>query len=52
MLGLLEINGFETVAELSVTPLDELVAIEGIDEESGKDILEKVNQQLGNVGNV
>jgi transcription termination/antitermination protein NusA len=52
LLGLLETNGFETVAELSVTPLDELITIDGIDEESGKDILEKVNQQLGNTGNV
>jgi transcription termination/antitermination protein NusA len=52
LLDLLETNGFETVAELSVTPLDELVTINGIDEESGKDILKKVNQQLGNAGNV
>lgn len=50
-LDLLETNGFETVAELSVTPLEELIAIEGIDEDSGKDILEKVKQQLGNAGN-
>ena len=52
LLDILETNGFETVAELSVTSLDELIAIEGIDEESGKDILEKVKQQLGNAGNV
>jgi transcription termination/antitermination protein NusA len=52
LLDLLETNGFETVAELSVTPLDELVAIDGIDKESGKDILEKVNQQLGNAENI
>jgi transcription termination/antitermination protein NusA len=52
LLDLLETNGFETVAELSVTPLDELIAIDGIDEESGKNILKKVNQQLGNAGNV
>jgi transcription termination/antitermination protein NusA len=52
LLDLLETNGFETVAELSVTPLGELISIDGIDEESGKDILKKVNQQLGNVGNV
>ena len=49
---LLETNGFETVAELSVTLLEELIAIDGIDEDSGKDILEKVKQQLGNAGNV
>jgi N utilization substance protein A len=49
---LLETNGFETVAELSVTLLEELIAIDGVDEDSGKDILEKVKQQLGNAGNV
>ena len=52
LLDLLETNGFETVAELSITPLDELVAIDGIDEESGKNILKQVNQQLGNAENV
>jgi transcription termination/antitermination protein NusA len=52
LLNLLETNGFETLAELSITKLDELVAIDGIDEESGKNILKKVNQQLGNVENV
>ena len=52
LLDILETNGFETVAELSVTPIDELVAIDGIDEDSGKDILEKVKQQLENPGNV
>jgi N utilization substance protein A len=51
LLDLLETNGFETVAELSITPLDELIAIDGIDEESGKNILKKVNQQLGNAEN-
>lgn len=52
LLDILEANGFETVAELSVTSIDELIAIEGIDEESGKNILEQVKQQLGNAGNV
>jgi N utilization substance protein A len=52
LLDLLETNGFETLAELSVTPLDELIAIDGIEEDSGKDILEKVKQKLGNAGNV
>lgn len=45
-------NGFETIAELSVTPLDELIAMEGIDEEMGKSILEQVKQRLGNIENV
>lgn len=48
---ILETNGFETLAELSVTPLEELIAIEGIDENMGKEILEKVKQQLGNMEN-
>ncbi|MEK9628669.1 MAG: transcription termination factor NusA [Nitrospinota bacterium] len=47
--GILATNGFETLAELSVTPLEELVAIDGIDEALGKEILEKVKQQLGNM---
>jgi N utilization substance protein A len=45
-------NGFETIAELSVTPLDELIAMEGIDEEMGKSILEQAKQRLGNTENV
>lgn len=52
LLEVLETNGFETLAELSVTPLEELIALDGLDEETGKDILEKVKQQLGNVENV
>jgi antitoxin component YwqK of YwqJK toxin-antitoxin module len=52
LLDILETNGFETVAELSVTPLYELIAIDGIEEDSGKDILEKIKQQLGNAGSV
>ncbi len=45
-------NGFETLAELSVTPLDELLAMEGIDEEIGKSILEQIKQRLENLENV
>ncbi|MEC9423862.1 MAG: hypothetical protein VYC01_05905, partial [Nitrospinota bacterium] len=52
ILDTLKANGFETLAELSVTPLDELVAIDGIDENLGTEILAKVKQQLGNVENV
>jgi len=52
ILGILKANGFETLAELSVTPLDELVAIEGLDESLGKEILESVKKQLGNTENV
>ena len=42
-------NGFETLAELSVTPLDELIAIDGIDEEIGQSILSQVKQRLENI---
>ena len=52
ILGILKANGFETLAELSVTPLDELIAIEGLDESLGKEILESVKQHLGNAENV
>jgi N utilization substance protein A len=52
ILGILKANGFETLAELSVTPLDELIEIEGLDESLGKEILESVKQQLGNAENV
>ena len=44
-------NGFETLAELSVTPLDELLSMEGIDEKIGRSILEQVKQRLENIEN-
>ena len=52
VLDILKANGFETLAELSVTPLDELIAIDGLDESLGKEILESVKQHLGNAENV
>ena len=52
ILEVLKTNGFETLAELSVTPLEELITIEEIDEDMGRKILEKVKQQLGNLENV
>ena len=52
ILDILKANGFETLAELSVTPLDELIAIEGLDEILGKEILESVKRQLENAENV
>ncbi|MCS5620681.1 MAG: transcription termination factor NusA [Nitrospinaceae bacterium] len=45
-------NGFETLAELSVTPLDDLFSMEGIDEKIGQSILEQVKQSLENLENV
>ena len=51
ILDTLKTNGFETLAELSVTPIDELIAIDGLDENLATEILAKVKQQLGNVEN-
>ena len=45
-------NGVETLAELSVTPLDDLLSMEGIDEKIGQSILEQVKQRLENLENV
>ena len=45
-------NGFETLAELSVTPLDDLLSMEGIDKKIGQSILEQVKQRLENLENV
>ncbi len=42
-------NGFETLAELSITPLDELIALDGINEEIGQSILSQVKQRLTNI---
>ena len=52
VLKVLADNGFETIAELSVTPLDELIAMEGVDEEMGKSILEQVKQRLENTESI
>ena len=48
VLELLEKSGFQTIAELSVTPLEELTAIEGIGEEEAKSILEQARQHMEN----
>ena len=52
IVGILKANGFETLAELSVTPLDELIEIKGLDESLGEEILKSVKQHLGNAENV
>ena len=48
IIELLEKSGFQTIAELSVTPLEELTAIEGIEEEEAKSILEQARQHMEN----
>ena len=44
VLEILAANGFQTLAELSVTPLDELIAIEGLDPDLAKEILEQARR--------
>ena len=48
ILESLEKNGFQTIAELSVAPLEELTAIEGIGEEEAKSVLEQARQYMEN----
>ena len=49
VLGTLVSNEFETFAELSVTPLEELLGLEGINEELGQSILDQVKKRLENI---
>ncbi len=44
-------NGFQTLAELSVTPEGELLEIDGIDEETAKSILNQARQQTDSLEN-
>ena len=44
VLEMLSANGFQTLAELSITPLEELIAIEGLDPDLAKKILEQAKQ--------
>ncbi len=43
-------NEFQTLEELSVTPLEELLAIAGIDEETAQSILDQAKQRIGDLG--
>ena len=45
-------NGFETMAELSITQKEELVEIEGIDEETAAAIIEQARSQMESTGGV
>lgn len=42
-------NEFQTLEELSVTPLEELLAISGIDEETAQSILAQAKQRIGDL---
>lgn len=45
----LKANEFQTLEELSVTPLEELLAIAGIDEEMARSILDQAMQRIGDL---
>jgi transcription termination factor NusA len=45
-------SGFETMAELSVTKKEELVEIEGIDEETATTIIQQAKNQIESTGGV
>jgi len=49
IVTLLDASGFETLAELSVTPIEELLEIEGIDEETGRLIISQAKEQVGTI---
>ncbi len=49
IVALLDASGFETLAELSVTPVEELLEIEGIDEETGRLIITQAKEQVGTI---
>jgi len=48
----LESNGFQTIAELSVTPAEELSALEGIDEELANSLVEQARLHMEKFENV
>ena len=53
--GIIEIlknNEFQTLAELSITPLEELIALDGIEESLARSILEQAKQRMDNLENV
>lgn len=52
IIEILSKNGFQTLAELSITPIEELLAIEGIEESTAKSILEQAKQVTENYENV
>jgi len=45
-------SGFETLAELSVTRIEELTEIEGIDEETAVTVIEATKKQMENMDSV
>jgi N utilization substance protein A len=52
IIQILESNGFQTIAELSVTPTEELVVLEGIDEELATSLVEQARLHMEKFENV
>ncbi len=52
LIQTLESNGFQTIAELSVTPAEELSALEGIDEELANSLVEQARLHMEKFENV
>ena len=52
IVQILESNGFQTIAELSVTPVEELTALEGIDEELATSLVELARLHMEKFENV
>ncbi len=52
IIEILKNNEFQTLAELSITPLEELIALDGIDESLAQSILEQAKQRMDNLENV
>ncbi|MEE2986285.1 MAG: helix-hairpin-helix domain-containing protein [Nitrospinota bacterium] len=50
-IEMLKKNGFQTLAELSITSLEELLDIEGMDEETARITIEQAKQHMGNFEN-
>ena len=49
VIEILEANGFQTLAELSITPLEELIAIEGLDANLARSILDQARRMTEKV---
>jgi N utilization substance protein A len=46
VIDLLIANEFQTLAELSITPIEELIAIEGIEEDVARSVLDQAKQRM------
>ncbi len=51
IVQLLEQNGFQTIAELSITPVEDLAAIDGISDETAQSILEQARSIMEKLEN-